>query len=121
MLPTSTTPTTITALSARCRPNTAYDANIEVAQMISPMIVTWWRNWTVDESPRTTTSMNAPTLAAAVAVYRSWNVAPAGASTMPVRIGTIRAAKIEPIRYVSQRPQPTLAPTNATSTPPAAA
>ena len=38
MLATSRTPTTTTALSVRRCPKTAYDANIEVAQISSPMI-----------------------------------------------------------------------------------
>ena len=38
MLATSRTPTTTTALSVRRWPKTAYDANIEVAQISSPMI-----------------------------------------------------------------------------------
>ena len=47
--------------------------------------------------------------------------APVGWTSSPTIIGTRRAAKIEPIRKVSQRPQPTFGPMNPTRTPPAAA
>ena len=39
-------------------------------------------------------------------------------ATTPTRSGTMSAAKIAPMRYVSQRPQPTLAPMNPARTPP---
>ena len=57
--------------------------------------------------------------------WNSWwidtAVSPAGSPAKVVIIGTISAAKIEPMRYVSQRPQPTFGPMNPTSTPPIAA
>ena len=67
--------------------------------MISPKDITQWRYWTVDESPRTTTSMNAPDARRGrervqVVERRRRPERP----TMPVRSGTISAAKIAPIR-----------------------
>ena len=65
-------------------------------------------------------SIQAWTLASEVAWNRSCSDAPVGWTSSAIMSGRSSAAKIAPIRKVSQRPQPTFGPMNPTRTPPAA-
>ncbi len=51
----------------------------------------------------------------------AWRIVQSGWTARPAMTGTSNAARIAPMRNVSQRPQPTFGPMNPTSTPPAAA